>query len=178
MKLVAAIEDDFAEVVALANMAYRGTDSTPGWTTEAAYITGQRLDDASLRKSLAEEPRARLLIWRDEADLAHGQLLGTVWLEPEDENVWYLGLLTVRPDVQNRQLGRALLAAAEAYAKDAGGRKIRMTVVNVRATLIAWYERRGYVLTGESEPFPYGDERFGKPLRDDLEFVVLEKLLG
>jgi hypothetical protein len=45
----------------------------------------------------------------------------------------------------------------------------------VRETLIAWYERRGYVLTGETQPFPYGDERFGRPLRDDLHFVLLEK---
>ena len=50
-----------------------------------------------------------------------------------------------------------------------------MTVVWVRDALIAWYQRRGYSLTGETEPFPYGDERFGRPLRDDLHFVVLEK---
>ena len=50
-----------------------------------------------------------------------------------------------------------------------------MTVVNVRDILIEWYERRGYALTGETRSFPYGDERFGKPLRDDLHFVVLQK---
>lgn len=50
-----------------------------------------------------------------------------------------------------------------------------MTVVNVRDTLIAWYVRRGYRLTGEREPFPYGDNRFGTPLRQDLHFEVLEK---
>jgi hypothetical protein len=52
-----------------------------------------------------------------------------------------------------------------------------MTVVNVRVTLIGWYFRRGYHLTGETEPFPYGDNRFDTPLRDDLVFVVLEKAL-
>jgi hypothetical protein len=52
-----------------------------------------------------------------------------------------------------------------------------MTVVNVRDKLIAWYELRGYTLTGETKPFPYHDTRFGKPLRDDLHFVVLEKHL-
>jgi hypothetical protein len=67
------------------------------------------------------------------------------------------------------------LQAAEDFAKERGGHRIRMTVVNVRKTLIAWYERRGYALTGETKPFPYGDERFGRPLRDDLHFVVLEK---
>ena len=50
-----------------------------------------------------------------------------------------------------------------------------MTVVNVRETLIAWYIRRGYALTGEIEPFPYDDGRFGIPKRDDLAFVVLQK---
>jgi ribosomal protein S18 acetylase RimI-like enzyme len=81
----------------------------------------------------------------------------------------------VRPDLQNKQLGRTLLAASESFAKDHGGRRIRMTVVNVRVALIAWYERRGYTLTGETQPFPYGDERYGRPLRDDLQFVVMEK---
>ena len=69
-------------------------------------------------------------------------------------DVWYLGLLTVRPDLQNRQLGRTLLAAAEDFARERGAKQMRMTVVHVRDTLIAWYQRRGYALTGETEPFP------------------------
>ena len=52
-----------------------------------------------------------------------------------------------------------------------------MTVIAQRHELIAWYERRGYRLTGERRPFPATDPRFGLPKRDDLEFVVLEKLL-
>ena len=31
--------------------------------------------------------------------------------------------------------------------------------------------------TGIKKPFPYGDERFGLPKRDDLRFEVLEKAL-
>jgi ribosomal protein S18 acetylase RimI-like enzyme len=175
MLLTRATEADYAEVIEIANLAYRGSGDTASWTTEAGYIEGQRLNAPSLKQSLSEKPDARLFLWRDEVDLADGALLGTVWLEPQKHSVWYLGLLTVRPDMQNRQLGRSLLEAAEKFAKERGGVCIRMTVVNVRDTLIAWYQRRGYTLTGESEPFPYGDERFGKPLRDDLAFVVLEK---
>jgi hypothetical protein len=52
-----------------------------------------------------------------------------------------------------------------------------MDVVNVRDALIAWYLRRGDHKTGETEPFPCGDDRFGAPLRDDLSFLVLEKKL-
>ena len=74
-------------------------------------------------------------------------------------------------------IGRALLSSAEDFAKAHGARRIRMGVLNVREALIAWYERRGYERTGETEPFPYGDNRFGTPLRDDLEFVILRKQL-
>jgi hypothetical protein len=53
---------------------------------------------------------------------------------------------------------------------------MRMHVVAIRDTLIAWYERRGYALTGQTHPFPY-DSRFGIARRDDLYFAVLEKAL-
>jgi ribosomal protein S18 acetylase RimI-like enzyme len=172
MFLHPAIEADYAGIVDLANLAYRGSGSTASWNIETGIIEGQRLNESLLREDLAEKPEAQLLTYRDDAD---GALLGTVWLEERKDGVWNLGLLTIRPDLQNRQLGRALLAAAEDFAKERGGRRIRMTVVNVRDALIAWYERRGYTLTGDTQPFPYGDERYGKPLRDDLHFVVLEK---
>ena len=55
---------------------------------------------------------------------------------------------------------------------------MRMTVIRQRRDLIAWYERLGYRPTGETEPFPYGDERFGIPTRPDLAFAVLVKPLG
>ena len=54
---------------------------------------------------------------------------------------------------------------------------MRMTVIDVREELIAFYQRRGYIRTGILKPFPYGDERYGIPLRDDLRFEVLEKQL-
>lgn len=132
------------------------------------------MNDSLLREDLAASPDAHLLVHRDPAD---GTILGTVWLDPKRDGVWYLGLLTVRPALQKQQLGRSLLAAAEEFARQDGARRMRMTVVHVRDTLIAWYERRGYALTGETKPFPYHDNRFGNPLRDDLYFVVLEKAL-
>ena len=50
-------------------------------------------------------------------------------------------------------------------------------MIDVRVELIDWYRRRGYVVTDERHPFPYGDERFGLPRRDDLQFAVLRKEL-
>jgi GNAT superfamily N-acetyltransferase len=172
MLLNPAVEGDYAAIVDLVNQAFRGTGPSASWNVETHFVEGQRLNESLLREDLAAKPEAHLLTYRDETD---GPLLGTVLLDPKKDGIWYLGLLAVRPDLQKRKLGRALLAAAEDFAKERGGRRIQMTVVNVRDTLIAWYERRGYTLTGETRPFPYGDERFGRPLRDDLRFVVLQK---
>jgi ribosomal protein S18 acetylase RimI-like enzyme len=169
-----ATDADLDAVAALVNSGYRGDASRAGWTTEADLLGGQRTDPASLRADLAARPGAALLTLRDEPG---GELLGSVWLEPQGPALWYLGMLTVRPDLQARRLGRTLLAEAETFAAARGARRIRLRVINVRDTLIAWYERRGYAHTGESLPFPYGDERFGLPTRDDLRFEVFEKTL-
>jgi len=169
MRLTPALDGDLQEVAALVNRAYRAGE---GWTNEASYLGGERTSAASLRADLAASPEAVLLTLRDDRD---GPLLGAVWLEPAGDDAWYLGMLSVRPDLQDRKLGRRLLEGAEAFAIARGARRIRMTVIAIRDTLIAWYERRGYRLTGEREPFPYEDQRFGLPNRGDLDFVVLEK---
>ena len=174
MPLIPAADTDLEAVADLVNSAYRGETSRQGWTTEADYLDGQRTDPETLRRQLAEDPGAILLTLRDDRE---GPLLGTVWLEPAGDGAWYLGMLTVRPDLQARQLGRAVLTGAEVYAAGLGAKRVIMTVVNIRDTLIAWYERRGYRLTGEVRPFPYDDPSLGIARRDDLAFVVLEKPL-
>jgi len=173
MWLTPALEADYPAIVKLVNLAYRGTEgAAPSWNVENGVLAGQRIDDSLLREELAAKPKGHLLIYRDQRDT---ELLGTVWLDPYAEGVWYLGMLAVRPDLQMRRLGSSLLAAAEGFARERGARRIRMTVLHLRDILIAWYQRRGYVVTGETVPFPYGDERYGTPLRNDLHFVVLEK---
>jgi ribosomal protein S18 acetylase RimI-like enzyme len=164
-----AAEADFPEIIALTNKAFRGTGPDASWNVEDV-IAGDRINADLLREDLASAPGGHLLIWREGAE--H---LGHVRLDPGADGTWYLGMLTVRPDRQDQQLGRRLLSASEAFARERGARRIRMTVVNVRETLIAWYERRGYARTGGIEPFPYGDDRYGVPNRDDLAFVVLER---
>jgi ribosomal protein S18 acetylase RimI-like enzyme len=171
MQLQRVTESDLPEVVDLTNLAFRGNQ---GWTIESKYIEGQRINLEMLREDMKKHPDALLLIWRDEGA---GTLLGSVWLEPKEGEGWYMGLLAVRPDQQGQQLGRRMLEASEATMRERGAEKVVISVVNVRERLIDWYERRGYVRTGERKPFPYGDERVGRPLREDLEFVVLEKVL-
>ena len=170
MELTPAGEADLEAVADLVNSAYRGDSSRQGWATEADAVGGQRTDAQTLSADLAVKPGAVLMLHREA-----GVLLGCVWLVPAKARTWYLGMLTVRPDLQARSLGRRMLHAAEVYVRLKGGTRIEMTVISIRDTLIAWYERRGYVATGETRPFPYGDAKFGIPLRDDLEFLVMEK---
>ena len=173
MRLRPATPTDLPTIAALMNKAFRGTGPNASWNTESPYIDGDRTSIAALQQELAEKPNAHLLIAEEAAILQ-----GCVLLEPLTANTWYLGSLTVDPHLQNAGLGRQLLEAAEQWASQHGATTLQMTVVNVRDTLIAWYQRRGYHLTGEQHPFPYNDTRFGTPRRDDLSFVILEKQLS
>jgi ribosomal protein S18 acetylase RimI-like enzyme len=174
MQVTVATDSDLDEVVALVNSGFRGDSSRAGWTTEADYLGGQRTDADALRAELAERPGAVVLVLRDAPG---SELLASVRIEPMSDDEWHLGMLTVRPDLQNRQLGRTLLDEAETFAAARGARRMNISVIGIRDTLIAWYERRGYVRTGEVLPFPYGKPRFGEPMRDDLDFVVMVKRL-
>ncbi|ETA02447.1 hypothetical protein ThrDRAFT_03884 [Frankia casuarinae] len=91
----------------------------------------------------------------------------------------YFGMFAVSPTRQGNGLGDTLLRLAERHAVTAcSAAWTDLLVIAQRAELIAWYQRRGYVLTTRTSPFPYDDERFGRPLRPDLYFVVLRKRFG
>ena len=167
-----ATDAEIEAIVALVNAAYRGDSSRAGWTTEADYLDGQRTDADTLRNELAAAPDAVMLVMRDAPD---GPLVACARLEPEDDGAWHLGMFTVDPRLQNRKLGRAMLEAAERFIAERGAHTMRMHVIGLRASLLAWYERRGYLRTGATKEFPYGDPRFGEARGDDLTLLELEK---
>ncbi|AQT71176.1 MULTISPECIES: GNAT family N-acetyltransferase [Streptomyces] len=166
-----AVEADVPELVALVESAYRGDASRAGWTTEADYLDGQRTDPDGVRAVIDAEDGDLLVVERA------GELVACCHIEHRGDHA-YFGMFAVRPGLQGAGLGREILAEAERRARETwGAGEMRMTVVNVREELIAYYVRRGYRRTGELSPFPYGDERFGIPLRDDLAFELLVKPL-
>src|ERR1700760_217209 len=141
-------EQNHSAIVALMNAAFRGTGEERSWCVEGEYIAGARTNESLLRAEIAAG--AVYLVAKSGPTAV---IDGCVSLQEKSESTWYLGALTVRPTLQKAGIGRELLTAAEDYAASRGAKTIEMTVVNVRDTLIAWYERRGYRQTGEIRPF-------------------------
>jgi len=187
---------DVSAVVELVESAYRGEASRAGWTTEADLLDGQRTDEIEIREiicgthsriRLAEQSPAGLQILdqiqahtpSQERALPHAaSLVGCVRIENAGD-AGYIGMVSVLPTLQSAGIGRQLLHEAERVIRDELRLpRARMTVIGQRDTLIAWYQRRGYSLTGKQEKFPYGQPRAGTPRRDDLYFEVLEKSLA
>lgn len=162
---------DIPLLVELVTSSYRGDASRVGWTTEADLLDGARIDGERLTADI-ERPQSVILLGEE-----NGEILACAHVAVDD-GTGYFGMFSVWPDRQGKGIGKQMLAEAERIVREEfGQRTLRMTVIDVRDALIDYYARRGYQRTGIHKPFPYGDERFGTPKRDDLRFEVLEKTL-
>lgn len=164
-----ACSDDAAAIAALVNRAYRGAGGDGGWTNEQALIEGARTSEQGVR-ALIE--RGRVVLLRETED---GDIMGCINVAVDEDGAWHTSMLAVNPDVQTAGVGKAIKQEIERQARAAGATRMRMEVIGVRADLILWHRRRGYVPTGAVLPFPYNDPSVGRPLRPDLKLIVMEK---
>jgi GNAT superfamily N-acetyltransferase len=174
VSLRAALYDDLDQVDALVNAAYRGDSSRKGWTTEADLLGGQRVDHERLGEMIAIPDSTLLLAF---TDLTDKKLCGCVYLRKTDAKTCYVGLVTVDPKLQDFGLGSMLLEKSEEMAEAWGCQRMRMTVIDRRESLIEFYVRKGYASTGQWEPFPEEDPRYGIPKVKGLKLVELVKVL-
>jgi GNAT superfamily N-acetyltransferase len=144
-----AVAADLARLHPVIERAYRGDEARKGWTSEADLLDGQRTDMVALEGILAD-PATRLIV-ASEGD----EPIGCVQVSDHGGGTAYLGLLCIDPLRQAGGLGRQMIAAAEDLARDTfAATRIEMTVIEQRAELIAYYQRRGYAATGERRDFP------------------------
>lgn len=161
-----AIDRDIPLLHRVIERAYRGESAKSGWTHEADLLSDTRTDLESLYAVLADDD-TRILIAEN-----NDGIIGCVQLSRRDDRGCYLGLLCVDPNLQAGGHGKTILLAAEHYARsEFDATHIEMTVIDQRAELIAYYERRGYQNTGEKCAFPI-------VVVPPLFMVILSKAIG
>jgi N-acetylglutamate synthase-like GNAT family acetyltransferase len=100
-----------------------------------------------------------------------GTVVGCVYLKCNGERA-YFGMLSIDPVSQRQGLGRRLIDAVEARARERGSCTMDIHIVNLREELPAYYRCLGYEETGTlpfSEP-----ERASRP----CFFIVMSKSLS
>lgn len=165
---------DAQTIAALINSAYRGDSSRAGWTTEADILDGSR--------TTTQEIAA--IIQRDDAFILIGvlndEIIATILCERQDahgRHVAHLGMLAVKPALQNKGYGAEMLQAAEAMtAREWRVVGFLMAVITLREELISFYERQGYERTGEFKNFPENDKLW-QPKVPDLTLEYLVKII-
>ena len=162
---------DAEAVCSLVNSVYRGENSKKGWTTEAYMLGGIRIDTKSVIKIINKDSNVIIL-----ALLDNNLVVGCVHLETK-ENRCHLGMLSVDVNYQDKGIGKKIMDYSEGYAKyELECDIMEMKVIGQRKELIDFYIRRGYKITGESEPFLL-NTHFGEPKTSDLYFEYLTKEL-
>jgi GNAT superfamily N-acetyltransferase len=81
-------------------------------------------------------------VWVHEGD---GRLLGALILEPRPDDL-LIWSIAAHPSAQGTGIGGALLAAADARARQIGRPLLRLYTGSPLAHLVAWYGRHGYAI--------------------------------
>ena len=159
--------EDAPILVSLLNEAYRPNQVLPqAWTHESDIIEGERINLKQMQNAITQENTVLLVAEQNK------KIVGCVHIENQTDSA-YIGMLTVDPNIQSQGLGKAILSYAEDYAlKTWGIRTFKMSVVETRDTLIAFYVRRGYKQTGTYMDYPM-EANVGIPKSDKrLEYLI------
>ncbi|WP_336936116.1 GNAT family N-acetyltransferase [Acinetobacter beijerinckii] len=163
--------DEIEQLVELINLAYRA-QSDRSWTTEKSFVEGKRISAEQLSSDL-NQSNFELLVGENE----HDALVGCIGLTFNHRTVEF-GTFAINPIIQNLGYGRELLDYVEAYVAQnyLEIQHLIMYVLDVRCELIAYYQRRGYELTGHTEPYPI-DADVGQPLVP-IQLIEMKKVIA
>ena len=163
-----------------------------GWTNEADLVDGIRTTEAELATIIANSKHYVFVYPKTDTGnrdgTEAGELLGCIAVDMQEntgKSRAYIGMFAVHPELQGEGVGHVILQAAETFAerhllnrKQSSNQPSRLTmsILSHRPELLAYYERRGYKLTGVTMPFPE-DGNNGEPKRQDLQLLELEKVI-
>jgi len=156
--LEVAKAEQIENICDLVNLAYRGES---GWTKETNLVGGDRSNVNEIQGYLSN-PNAHLLV-----AVVDGEITSCVCIEKDGDRA-YIGFFAVHPKLQGAGVGKEILHQAESYASTKlNAKKYIMVVVSQRTELIAYYERRGYIRTGDIQKYP-NHLNVGIPLEERL----------
>ena len=187
---------EVSDIDALEQLLNRCYRQAAGWTNEADLVGGIRTTKDELL-AVINDPKHYVFIYpkttTGERDVKEtGELLGCIAVDIKDEVTTnqragnqkaYIGMFAVLPELQGHGVGHQILQAAETFAQRhlqasvQNPARLTMSILSHRPELLAYYQRRGYQLNGNSMPFPI-DGNNGEPKRQDLELLELEKLVS
>jgi len=136
---------------------------------ERFFITGARTTEEECARHLDDE--GTTLLVAEPTDSPGGPIVGTVLVRIQEAH-GYFGMLAIAPDQQRRGVGRTLIEAAEALARQHGCTAMEIRVVDLRTELPPLYEALGYRMSGTA-PFPETDQ-----LLQPARFLLMSKPLG
>ena len=125
-----------------------------------AYIQHSLADDlADIPSHYLNEPGSHF--WVAEQD---GQLRGIVGIQRRDHAEAELRRMSVATESRRQGIGWKLLQTAEAFCREHGYQRIRLTTVDLLQPAIAMYQQFGYQLVGEEKYGQITGKHFVKQL--------------
>ncbi|KAF9768091.1 hypothetical protein IL306_014645 [Fusarium sp. DS 682] len=141
-----ATEDDAPRLRELLEAAFRFTDAHIDWIGSPELAETFQIDISFIIDRITIEDSKFIVA----SDTPNGPIIGCVNVLRKAPDYGRLALLAVDPTLQRGGLGRKLVAYGEEYlTKDFGVKKIGLNALHTRKGLIRWYEKLGYVRTGE-----------------------------
>lgn len=93
-----------------------------------------------------------------------------------DHNSVEIGTFTIDSSIQNLGYGKQMLNYVEVYvAQSYMDVRDLIMVLHVRSELIAYYQRRGYQITGHTAPYPV-NANVGRPLVP-IQLIEMKKAI-
>lgn len=168
-----AVISDVQPIHNLIEKTYRGESAKAGWTFESDLIDGARLQDGEILECL-QDSNQKFFVAIDE-----NQTICGVICVFRDKDWVEFGKFSVEPAMQGRGIGKLLIQKVGDFIKKEWGTSIlKLMVLTKRKELVEFYERLGFVPTGEIKPFveihPYV---ILKNPSEELEIMVMEKVV-
>ncbi|KAF4950316.1 hypothetical protein FGADI_8299 [Fusarium gaditjirri] len=150
-----ATEDDAPRLQELIEAAFRFTDAHIDWVGSPELSATFTIDISVIVDRITSDDSKFLVA----SDVPNGPIIACVNVMRTAPDYGRLCHLAVDPTLQRGGLGKKLVAYGEEYlTKDFGVGKIGLNALHTRKSLIKWYEKLGYVRTGEMTEIPL--ERF------------------